>query len=489
MARRKPDDLGSLRTNILALNKVLKERAELFAKNAKDREAFKQEQKERDKMEREKMEREKRMREQMSEPEPEPDSEPELELNPDTIEAKIIEKKVYPPKNDHSYNISTFMVDELLKQEIIINDKSFKLKITNVQNGQILGKGTYGFTYKFHKITDIVMKICLCDTMEKKQTRNNEIEFGRLTTLNNTDNIFVNTYGYFKLNEQNLYEYHNILAKTRSVPIERNPNYSKIRCESYMILELGETDLYDYYFLKRDEIKSDVADILANLYNNIYNLLNIYKMPMIKKQIYTHNDIKLENILIKNNMFKIFDFGLNKLQNEFFHQNQGAKEHMLLLFFPYVINSQFINSPLFDIFSICSVYFRIAFKIVYNIDLLSELIYDQDMQIKGDNYKIFISKLNELYERNKGNLEFKKIYVLFSIIKVFFIRSGMFIPAIGFLELILNQYFNITSTEMLPCISETDLDTLDQQYNYYQKFIKRILSATNITIKIPINFT
>lgn len=87
----------------------------------------------------------------------------------------------------------------------------------------------------------------------------------------------------------------------------------------YILLELAEDDLFNI-FLKNDYILS-LNDVLKIAYQIIEGLIYLNSKNIV------HGDIKMENILLVNNQYKICDFGL--ASSGFYHYNfVGTPEFM-----------------------------------------------------------------------------------------------------------------------------------------------------------------
>lgn len=90
-----------------------------------------------------------------------------------------------------------------------------------------------------------------------------------------------------KLNHDSIITYYNTFQKNQYI---------------YMITELGETDIYEYYS-KRDNLSLDT----------IYNILQQVAegIAYLHKHDIVHGDIKMENIIKCQNRYKLCDFGLS----------------------------------------------------------------------------------------------------------------------------------------------------------------------------------
>jgi serine/threonine protein kinase len=103
--------------------------------------------------------------------------------------------------------------------------------------------------------------------------------------------------------ETTLLKLFNQYPQTKSVKLEAFVYDSENEDTIYLILEKLDIDLYD---LVRKKIQDDRNQIKILFYKLINAFLSIHQLGFI------HSDIKLENIMIKNDDIRIIDFGMAK---------------------------------------------------------------------------------------------------------------------------------------------------------------------------------
>lgn len=114
----------------------------------------------------------------------------------------------------------------------------------------------------------------------------------------------------------------------------------------YMLLELGDDDLF--YFVERREQLTDKE--IINISKQIINSL-VY----LKEMNIIHGDLKMENILLIKNQIKICDFGLST-QNFFNYNYVGTPEFMA----PEIIKKEVYNYKI-DIWSFGIILYNLVF--------------------------------------------------------------------------------------------------------------------------------
>jgi serine/threonine protein kinase len=147
---------------------------------------------------------------------------------------------------------------------------SFKEEMRNYQLLQEIGSGTYGTVYKIkHRETKEYFAVKKMSRFDKNALQEKEI-------CNN-------------LNHPNIIRYYKIVY---------------YRDKIYMIMELGEQDIYQkYYDYQKHITLDDIFEILKQISQAIKYLHN---------QDIMHGDIKIENILFCNKTYKLCDFGISE---------------------------------------------------------------------------------------------------------------------------------------------------------------------------------
>lgn len=181
----------------------------------------------------------------------------------------------------------------------------------------------------------------------------NEIEiYKKITILDSETNIVMKLLGYYEIiNNKYIYKYFrdkNFIESNTTIDLKPLTDLGKLvnPCESYLITEKGDMDLFTYFFEKdNSEFELDNFIKLFDIYK--FNTLNTSNIS----NFFVHNDIKLENIVMHNETYKYIDFGISKFQDNFFEKNvfnsSVTKYHRLL----FGSNNIYI-SPLYDIFCI-----------------------------------------------------------------------------------------------------------------------------------------
>ncbi len=313
-------------------------------------------------------------------------------------------------KNENEHNSISCNIDENKKIKIIkfLSETLPKCNNLNIHkghviNGQLVGKGYYGYTFIVSKYA-IKILIVSCPNIYNEQMydyQKDQIfrEFEIHTHINNSKNInFIIAYDfYYPHTSETTYMYKDMILnkEVHCANISILQKFSifpkpkpkpKINCDDYyLIMEKGD-NIFDI-------IKKDINEIIRMFYILIPNFYSINEYFITKTgTFFTHNDIKLENMVLVKNNIKIIDFGQADMQTEFNIKN--LKSSLGLIQFLFNCKppcQQKIASPLFDIFMLI-----IVLLIILNI---KQNVYTYE-KIKDDK-EIGYLKLKEILEHIK----------------------------------------------------------------------------------------
>ena len=160
----------------------------------------------------------------------------------------------------------------------------------------LIGNGAYGFVYK----------------VKDKET--NELKAIKIMDLNKIRTNFMNIYEEEEIEEQIKLCIDGFITEYNNMKICSNNNINSVKCYEYfnnnnyfvIVMELCDNDLSKLLLEKKKDKfnKEEILDIMSQL-NNTFKIM--------KENNILHRDLKLENILIKNNnIMKISDYGISK---------------------------------------------------------------------------------------------------------------------------------------------------------------------------------
>ena len=284
---------------------------------------------------------------------------------------------------------------------IIPKNNNEKILISDIKSGEIINKGSFGYTFALK--TDIIIKIivCLPNLGNMIDMLRNEINIHSILSKYDTIN-YIQLYGYYMKKDDNKYYYYDIPTNTEKkidLDLDKEKTFSD-SCEIYLLMHKGLKDVASYIGRIFDD--NTLTTFIQDA-QDIYDLLNAFKVSnkILENEgkIFIHLDIKAENIVraeditLKKYNLKLIDFGLSKLSNTFFINSSDGTEYVFKLLFTYKIINQdtkiFIRelydnrlsmvSPLFDIFSIILVMFELFIKYrlnttEYNINKINEIM-------------------------------------------------------------------------------------------------------------------
>jgi hypothetical protein len=400
-------------------------------------------------------------------------------------------------------NITYFMAYELPKININIGDRKKQLTHHDIKHGKILGAGGYGFVFGFNQVDDFVLKICLCNTPDQRNTNNYEIYMNNIVFSYGND-CYIKTFGminYDCLNKSLCITYTDLFTNIKT-NYDIPKSCESVPCEKYLILEKGYKDLFyimsDILEKKREQYNLDI------IIHNYFELVSSYKISekIIKtmNKIFINNDIKVENIMSMNDKldttFKLIDFGLSLLTNTFFYKNPNPFENFrgtttfLELLYDKSVRELLYNpdniigtlSPLYDLFCLHCTFIQFY-----------------TLQLDHGSYKNMFDAVYRKYNlitNKKIQLNTCKILVLGLIIKNFYKQNILdkdikkFILNKNF-EIFLSKkyYIKINTSQVLPVYIDTKNKLLDD-YNYFDKIVEFVLNCDDIVLSdAPIKST
>lgn len=413
-----------------------------------------------------------------------------------TYDCTTLQKKIENPNcNERNINNITYFLAHYLSKLIIdLPDNIQKnLRHHHIKNGKIFGYGGYGFIFGFHDINEFVMKICLCNTDDQKKLNNFEIQINKIVSEYGNES-YIKIYGIINfdcINKKTQIVYTNLIKNTISnIDINKN-NCDNIPCEKYLIIEKGYKDLFDIMSdileKKRPEYNLDI------ILNNYFELFTSYKISknILKymNKIFINNDIKIENIMAMNNQsdtkFKLIDFGLSLLSDNFFYKNPNPFENFRgtkifiellynksvreLLYNPKIIEGTL--SPLYDLFCL-----HCTFIHLYTVN--SNYPTYNNMFLTVFNKYIFISD-----KIQKNNIA--KILVIGLVIKNFYMKNmidkNIEKLIINKNDNLLSYYIKFNTLNNIPTYIKTGNKLLDD-YIYFDKIIQFILTCDDIIL-------
>jgi len=358
-------------------------------------------------------------------------------------------------------NIANFL------SSVIPSCSDIDITLKEIRNGKILGRGGFGYSYltAFNDPSrKKIIKIAICkDDKSINELKEEILIHTKITNANH--NSFVKLYGYFIKDEKDQqYKYYDYKKqfKEHTCYISEPSSY----CEIYFILEAGKIDLLDLLNTLIHGKTNDVFALEPKPYTaeQLIELLSFYKISSYfietENKIFIHNDIKMENIVAKDNFdLKLIDFGLSEITDKFFRQFKEFK------------GTQF------------------TFDLLYG-DCDINKLKEKYPEVKIFNYK-------SLFQKNRGN--FEKIFPL----SPFYDMFCMCIAIIQFVFCIeISKYLGIDTNfivklnnikkELIPKHLFTArmkklmfniLELLEFIYNLHQEYIMQILYYI-FTIKI-----
>jgi thiamine kinase-like enzyme len=362
------------------------------------------------------------------------------------------------------------------------------IKLDHIKNGNILSKGGMGYSFMTSN-TDPnkkkIIKIAICTNESLLKNLKNEIDLHK-EIVNSKKDMYIKLYGYYIRNSVD-YEYYdyNEFASPVCKASETVKNING--CELYLILEAGDGDLYDNIKNKVIEHGGLENALNANKKYNVDSLIELLKFYQISEyfvekegKIFIHNDLKMENIVTKENKFKLIDFGLSDLTDKFFNFNY---EYVKGTLFTYDIlynikNNQnikskknffYIRSPLYDMFCICIAIFE--FICIQTIDNFT-----QDRNIYQTMWEV-----NDVLERHNFSNEIRKLINNLTKLTVFIYEfhdnnTKKFLKDYNY-----NNFFSNNDMEKMICPKINDKkppiyvktgNKLKDDYEYFDKIVK-----------------
>ena len=395
-------------------------------------------------------------------------------------------------------NITYFMAYDLPKININLHNKHAQLIHHNIKRGKILGAGGYGFVFEFYQVDDFVLKICLCNTPDQKNTNNYEISINNIIFSYGND-CYIKTFGminYDCINKNLCIIYTDLFTNTKIIYNAHSQLKScdTVPCEKYLILEKGYKDLFyimsDILEKQRDQYNLDI------IIHNYLDLISSYKISekIIKtmNKIFINNDIKVENIISMNDKmdtkFKLIDFGLSLLTNSFFYKNSNPFDNFrgtttfLELLYDKSIRELMYNpdniigtlSPLYDLFCLHCTFmqfytlqldhgsYKNMFDAVYR---KYNLITNKDTQLNICKILVFGLIIKKFYKQNILDKDIKK-FILNKDFEIFLSKK---------------YFVKLNISQVLPVYIDTKNKILDD-YNYFDKIIQFILLCDDIIL-------
>lgn len=286
-------------------------------------------------------------------------------------------------------SITRFLAYELPKC------KQLGIQLVDIQNGQIIGSGSFGYTFK---VKDTIIKIILCASQNNtimQHEMQNEIEIHKKLMNTEYTKYFIKLFGYIN-NNNNKYTYNSIDSRDTC-------EFNKQNCETYVFLEAGDIDLETKIKIFLKLSKNEKKEEQSKITEKFYDLLNFYNISSVlltteEKKVFIHADIKPANIVCVKKPndsdydLKLIDFGLSVLSTEFIH-NTGCSQ---LYFYYYMGEKKEIpcfTSPVYDVFCLILSYvqfllynnkniFKFKFKYDKLIKKLNILITDEGTKLK-----------------------------------------------------------------------------------------------------------
>jgi hypothetical protein len=346
-------------------------------------------------------------------------------------------------------NITDEQIDEITQflTHKLPKCKHLDISLKNIQEGQIIGSGSFGYTFK---IKDKIIKIILCDK-ENENLMNYEIDLHKYLMDTKQKKYFIELYGYInKNNETKKYTYYDINTSKSECKFDTDKN----DCFIYLFLEAGTTDLQKELLKSKDKTK-----ILTEITNKFYDLLNFYKVSseLIKKYnlVFIHSDIKLENIVCvetadkKDYNLKLIDFGISLLSKTF----SASSGYSPLYYYYYMGKKEsnpVITSPVYDVF--CLVLSYVQFLLPKELSTYTTTTYEYNKLIKEMNLNIL--------ESNEMDIKLK-MYKLICIGWLF--QGGI------------NDKIYIINKKKISCNS---IDSIQKMYENMDKIIKTVCNCT-----------
>jgi thiamine kinase-like enzyme len=299
--------------------------------------------------------------------------------------------------NDNIYKISYFLSHKLPKC------KKLGLTLNNIRKGNIISKGSFGYSFNVTKSDDTstVIKIIMCNKKEDMHKLMSEIEtHSKLSKLDDEyAQYFIKLYGYFKnepisshIGAKTAYKYYDIINTNTYSCIFPTKNLQN-NCEMYLLLEGGKIDLHR--FIKH--LKS-ANNRIYDIINLFFDFLNFYKVNehfiKTENKFFIHCDIKPLNLVIvvdkdKKSSIKFIDFGLSKFSDDFIDSSGRGTDYMYEYLLTYKEDKKFIkymnlihSSPLTDIYIVLQSCFEViicglrnvTFKYNYSHEQIIETI-------------------------------------------------------------------------------------------------------------------
>jgi hypothetical protein len=301
-------------------------------------------------------------------------------------------------------------------ENVLPKCKNINISNDDIKNGKIINKGGMGYTFL---VKDKIIKICICSRDLPAHIIKNEIKIHEELQKANNSN-FIKLFGYY-IKDGDKYKYFDHLNNFENSLCETN-DYTRF-CELYIILEAGESSLYDYLY------KPNYIDYVKNV--NIISLINLLKFYKIndyfinKNELFLHCDIKKMNcVVMKNGSLKLIDFGISIKTNAFFNfTNRGTpytqdllyNDDINFLYYNFVKNNSksfYIQSPLYDMFSVCVLICDFICKdlimtqignldvIVNYINLYTKKYYSSDIQNLIENITKLMLFIRNFHKKN-----------------------------------------------------------------------------------------
>lgn len=307
--------------------------------------------------------------------------------------------------NSITCNIDDIKIHQIayFLSNILPNCNSFNIKLGNVRNGTIIGKGEFGYSFKINtNDKSYIIKIIICSP-NSEEILQKEIDINKKITLSQNNN-FINMLAFYEFNEKkNIYTYSNYNKDKDKYIIETCKAKTMIHksnmCEKYILLEAGEMDMMDYLFNKKININS-LIDLFYDLIKNFYKITDFF---LRTNEIFTHNDIKLENIIIVNNKLKLIDFGQSILIKKF---------HFRGTLQPIIETTLFNNDIRYKRISILTDIFSACFTTIYSVYIITNKKTKENIKTEDITYNKLKSEIS--------NKKYKEIVLLSDLIIFFY---------------------------------------------------------------------